>query len=100
MPVWPLYPVLLGILVYFCVFNLPIINLKRDVSYGVYLFHAPLIQISILLGLFANTITFLTVLIVVVFVLALLAEKFVERPGIRLGKKLADMTSTKRLYKI
>jgi peptidoglycan/LPS O-acetylase OafA/YrhL len=84
-----IYPLLVGALVYICAFNLPQIPLKYDISYGAYLIHAPLIQLSLLFGLFEDSTRFLFMLLVVVYVLAFCAEKFVELPMVRLGKTLS-----------
>jgi peptidoglycan/LPS O-acetylase OafA/YrhL len=83
-----LYPIISGVIMYVCVFRLPYIPLKHDISYGVYLLHGPLIQFSLLLGIFSNTTAFLLALLAAVILLALAAERFIEQPGIDLGKWL------------
>jgi peptidoglycan/LPS O-acetylase OafA/YrhL len=85
----PLYPICAGLIMYICVFRLPIIALPFDISYGVYLLHGPLIQLSLLLGIFMDTPGFLLLLLSTVFLLALLAERIIEQPCIELGKRLA-----------
>ncbi len=85
----PIYPLLLGALVFICVLRLPPLNLKYDISYGVYLIHAPLIQTALVLGIFADSYGFLFLLWAVVYILAFAAEKFIELPMIALGKKYA-----------
>ncbi len=83
-----IYPVLIGALVYLTAMRLPAYPLSFDFSYGIYLLHAPIIQISILLGVFADSWVYLSVLLVALFILAYLAEIFIEKPGIALGKAI------------
>lgn len=83
----PIYPLLVGGLVFICAFRLPVIPLKYDISYGVYLIHAPLIQLSLLFGIFEDSVWFLLVLLIIVYIFAFFAEKLVELPMVRLGKK-------------
>ncbi len=85
-----LYPIALGLLLFVCAFKLPIIPMKLDISYGVYLFHAPLIQLSVLMGWYQDSLPFLLLLMLVVFVLAFIAEKLIERPGIALGRYVLE----------
>ena len=85
----PIYPLLVAGLVFICAFRLPVIPLKYDISYGVYLIHAPLIQLSLLFGIFEDNLWFLFLLLVTIYILAFLAEKFVELPMVRAGKKYA-----------
>ena len=74
---------------FICVFRLPVIALPFDISYGVYLLHGPLIQFSLLLGIFSDTWAFLALLLATVILLALAAERLIEQPGIELGKCLS-----------
>ena len=74
-------PLIVGGLVFICALRLPVYVLKYDISYGVYLIHAPLIQIALLLGLFVNSISFLLFLVAIVCVLAFVAEKLVRKSG-------------------
>jgi peptidoglycan/LPS O-acetylase OafA/YrhL len=85
----PLYPLLAGLIMFIFVFRLPLIPLPFDISYGVYLLHGPLIQFSLLLGIFMDTTGFLLLLLASVLLLALAAERLIEQPGIELGKRLA-----------
>jgi peptidoglycan/LPS O-acetylase OafA/YrhL len=89
----PVYPLLVGALVFISVMRMPVIPMKYDMSYGVYLIHAPLIQISLLLGIFADNALFLLLLLAIVYALAFLAEQVIELPMIRYGKKLAAQYS-------
>jgi peptidoglycan/LPS O-acetylase OafA/YrhL len=85
----PLYPIFLGSAIFVLAFRAPTLPIKNDISYGVYLIHAPLIQLSLLLGFYQDSLLFLLMLVVVVLELAFIAEKLVELPMIKLGKKLA-----------
>ena len=67
----------------------PVIRLKSDMSYSVYLLHGPLLQTLILLGLFRDTWPFLAGVVGAVLVLAFVAERLVERPGNAFGRRLA-----------
>lgn len=91
----PVYPIFVGALVFICSFKLPKVNLKYDISFGVYLIHAPLIQLAQLTGIFEDNISFLFELLFVVYVLAFIVEKTIELPMIRLGKKLAKKAEEK-----
>jgi peptidoglycan/LPS O-acetylase OafA/YrhL len=85
----PVYPLVVGSLVFICVLRLPVIKMKLDMSYGVYLIHAPLIQLAVLLGIFNDSFWFLCLLLVFVYALAYLVEKLIEVPMVDYGKKLA-----------
>jgi len=87
----PVYPLLLGIVVSICALRLPVVPLSSDISYGVYLFHGPLIQFALLLGIFQATPAFLALLLITVCALAYLAEHAIERPGINLGHRLSSL---------
>ncbi len=88
-------PIIIGAWVFICALRLPVLNLKYDISYGVYLIHAPLIQISLLLGIYEDDTGFLALLVGVVYILAFLAEKLIEIPMVKLGKKLSTRASGK-----
>ncbi len=88
LPIMALYPIFIGLWVYLVALRLPALPLKFDISFGVYLLHGPLIQFALLLGLFADSLGFLVVLLVTVVGLAVIAEHAIERPGIALGKNL------------
>ncbi len=95
LPLDAVYPLLVGVLVFIVALRLPVFNLKYDISYGVYLIHAPLIQASLLLGIYANSMAFLAALLVAVFVGAFAAEKIIEIPMVKQGKKLSEEFSKK-----
>lgn len=85
------FPLCVGLIMFIVVFRLPVLALPFDISYGVYLLHGPLIQFSLLLGIFSDTTGFLLLLLGSVLLLALLAERLIEQPGIELGKRLARL---------
>lgn len=96
LPLMPIYPLLVGALVFICVLRLPAIPLKLDMSYGVYLIHAPLIQLALFLGFFEDSNRFLLLLLAVVYILAFIVEKTIEIPMVKYGKKLSGRFSGKR----
>jgi peptidoglycan/LPS O-acetylase OafA/YrhL len=82
-------PLVVGAFVYTTALCSPVIGLKRDVSYSVYLLHGPLLQTLILLGIFRDTLPFLGGVVAAVLVLAAVTERLVERPGNAFGHHLA-----------
>lgn len=88
MPLW-IYPLLAGPFIIMCATKIPFPRPKTDLSYGVYLFHAPLIQFSILTGLYHDTWWFLGALIAVACGLAYLGYHFIEVPCMELGQKIS-----------
>jgi peptidoglycan/LPS O-acetylase OafA/YrhL len=88
-PIAPLLePLIIALAVFIAAFWLPAVGEPVDVSYGAYLFHAPIIQLSAVYGLYADNLLRLGGLLAVVLSLAALAHIFVEKPGIRLGRAL------------
>ena len=85
----PVYPLCVGLLVFIVALRLPALPLPFDISYGVYLVHGPLIQLSLLLGVLQDTPGFLLGLIGCTVLLAVVADRAIERPGIELGHWLA-----------
>jgi len=90
LPLSIIYPLLVGGLVFICALRLPALPIKNDISYGVYLIHAPLIQLSLLLGFYDDSLWFLLLIVAIVCLLAFIAEKFIELPMIKMGKKYAE----------
>ena len=88
-----LCPLVVGAFVFCFALRLPVLPMKSDLSYSVYLLHGPLIQSTILLGLYRDTPATLLVVVATVLALAFVTERVVERPGNALGKRLARMLS-------
>lgn len=82
-------PVIVAAFVYSFAMCTPPVRLKSDLSYSVYLMHGPLLQTSILLGLFRDDLVFLAAAICIVLALAYLFERLVERPGNAFGRSLS-----------
>ncbi len=71
----------------------PVVRLKSDMSYSVYLVHGPLLQTLILLGMFQDNLLFLAGVLCAVLGIAFITERLVERPGNALGYRLARRLS-------
>ena len=84
-----LSPVVTGAFVFCFALRLPVVRVRMDLSYSVYLLHAPLIQTTILLGLFRDTPAFLLAVVVVVLALSVGTEWLIEQPGNAFGKRLS-----------
>ncbi len=88
MPTW-IFPLLSGPFIIMCATKIPFPRPKTDLSYGVYLFHAPLIQFSLLTGLYHDTWWFLAALVATACGLAYLGYHFIEVPCVNLGQKIS-----------
>jgi len=67
----------------------PVVPLKLDISYSVYLLHGPLLQTLILLGLFRDTWPFLAGVVGAALILSCITERLVESPGNAFGRRIA-----------
>jgi peptidoglycan/LPS O-acetylase OafA/YrhL len=83
------YTLLVGAFVIVTALHVPPVRVSTDISFGVYLFHAPVIQLSVLLGLYRGDWIGLAATAALVMSLAFLAERYIETPGIALGHRLA-----------
>lgn len=88
-----LYPLVVGLFVMAAAFRTPVFAMRTDLSYGVYLIHAPLIQLALLSGLYRPTLSALLTIVASTVALAFLLERAVERPGIALGRRLSRRRS-------
>lgn len=85
-----IYPLLAGPLTILWATKFPNIpRPKSDLSYGVYLLHAPLIQLSIITGIYHDNIWFLAALIAVTCGLSWLGYKYIEVPCVTLGQRIS-----------
>lgn len=82
-------PIIVGAVVFLFGQRLPAIAVKRDISYGVYLIYGPVIQFGILTSAIAPTYASLAAVWLLVYALALLSERFIERPAIVFGKRFS-----------
>jgi len=84
-----IYPLVVAGLVATTALATPRLRLTLDISYGVYLLHAPVIQLALLAGLYRPGWDGVVLITGTVLILATLAERFIEAPGIALGRRLA-----------
>lgn len=57
-----------------------IVSIKRDISYGVYLYHFPLIQLFVYYGLFeVNSYLYLLVMMIILTFLSIFSNLFIEK---------------------
>jgi peptidoglycan/LPS O-acetylase OafA/YrhL len=82
-------PIVVAAFVFTFALCTPVVRLKSDMSYSVYLLHGPLLQTMILLGVFQDNLLFLVGVVCAVLVLSFFAEHLVERPGNAVGYRLA-----------
>lgn len=81
----------MGSWVYCVAFAPQAIRIENDVSYGAYLLHFPLIQLSVLHGwLPANLLASVAIIAGVTTTLAWVSYRNLERPMVRLGHRLAQ----------
>ncbi len=83
------FPLAVGALVAVVALCTPRLRLRLDISYGVYLLHAPIIQLSLLFHLYRPGWDGVAAIVGTVVLLALIAERLVEAPGIAYGHRLA-----------
>ena len=88
-----LYPPVVAIAVVALALGTRPLRMKTDISYGVYLIHAPVIQLSLLTGLYRHDWIGISGIVLVTLTLAAIAERLVERPGIDWGRRLAKRLS-------
>jgi peptidoglycan/LPS O-acetylase OafA/YrhL len=84
-----IYPFLVAPFIIMCATKIPLPRPKTDLSYGLYLLHAPLIQLSIITGLYRDTYWFLGALTLVACALSYIGYKYLEVPCVGLGQRLS-----------
>lgn len=84
------YPIIVAIFVFSAATLTPPIRLPLDISYGVYLIHAPVIQFLLVLTGIENTFEYLILSMILIVPLATVAAVAIERPCIALGGKVAN----------
>lgn len=86
-----LQPFVIAVFITLVFISLPnVVSFKKfgDISYGVYIFHFPIIQLFIAYGVVFNTVSSFFVLIMTVFVVSTLSWKLVEAPSLRLKDRV------------
>lgn len=91
-----LYPLVVAALVVTLTLLSPRLHMKTDISYGVYLLHAPTIQLSLLFGLYRPGLDGLALTLAIVVALSFLAERAIEAPGIAMGRRLIRKLSRRQ----
>jgi peptidoglycan/LPS O-acetylase OafA/YrhL/glycosyltransferase involved in cell wall biosynthesis len=86
-----IYPLIVGALTTVAALRTPHIRMEADMSYGVYLLHAPIIQLSLIYGIYRPDWIGVTATVAVVLLAAAASERLIERPGIALGKRLTRL---------
>lgn len=93
-------PIVVAAFVFAFALCTPVIHLRTDMSYSVYLLHGPLLQTLLLLGAFHDNPLFLAGVVCAVLGMSFVTEHLVERPGNALGYRLARrVASGTRLYR-
>lgn len=85
-----LQPVVIGAFVFVAAFWLPLARRTPDLSYGLYLIHAPIIQLTLLFGAHSATLLGLAAVTAASALLAVAGRLAIEKPMIRLGRVLAS----------
>lgn len=82
------YPLAVGAFVSVAALCTPRLRLRIDISYGVYLLHAPIIQLSLLFHLYRPGWDGVAATIATAILLATVVERLIEAPGIAFGRRL------------
>jgi peptidoglycan/LPS O-acetylase OafA/YrhL len=82
-------PLVVGGFVFTFALCTPVVRMRSDMSYSVYLVHGPLLQTLILLSVFRDNLWFLAGVLCTVLGLSFITERLVERPGNAIGYRLA-----------
>lgn len=84
-----IFPLAVGAFVVMAALHAPRLRIHSDISYGVYLLHAPIIQLSLLFGLYRPGFYGLLPILILLVILAAVAERTIEKPGIAVGRRLS-----------
>jgi peptidoglycan/LPS O-acetylase OafA/YrhL len=84
-----IYPVAMAVVVFGVACRTWPLDVRLDLSYGIYLVHGPILQLSQVVGWYQNSAVGFFSIAVVVIGIALLAERTIERPFIAVGKRLS-----------
>ena len=87
------YPLLVGTFVIVTALRVQPVRVSTDISFGTYLLHAPIIQMSLLLGIYRSDWIGLAITTILVSGLALGVEQCIEKPFIALGRRLTQRPS-------
>ena len=82
-------PLLVAAFVFCFALCTPVVPMRTDMSYSVYLVHGPLIQTMLLTGIFRDTPLYLVGVVITVLVISFVAEHLIERPGNEFGRRLS-----------
>jgi peptidoglycan/LPS O-acetylase OafA/YrhL/glycosyltransferase involved in cell wall biosynthesis len=86
-----IYPLVVGAFVIIAALHAPRLRLRTDISYGVYLLHGPIIQLSLLTGIYRPGWIGVLATVAATLLLAGIVERLIEAPGIALGKRLTQL---------
>jgi len=86
-----IYPLVVGAFVIVAALHAPRLRLRTDISYGVYLLHGPIIQLSLLTGIYRPGWIGVLAAVAATVLLAGIVERLIEAPGIALGKRLTQL---------
>ncbi len=85
-----IYPIITGLAVYIIAFKVKVISISKkvgDLSYGIYIWHFPVLQTLIVIGAFENFAIGLISSTFIVYLLSYLSWHLIESPAIRSHKK-------------
>lgn len=89
-------PLVVAVFVFSFALYMPVVRLRSDISYSVYLVHGPLIQTLILSGMFLDNLVFLAGVVAAVVLISCITERMVETPGNEFGRRLARRLGRRR----
>ncbi|KAF0809833.1 nodulation protein X [Alcanivorax sp. S71-1-4] len=72
-------------LIYYVSFAFPLVRLKNDISYGVYIWHMPLVNLLLVVG-FANAVVNLLLVFALTILFAWFSWKYIEKPALSMKR--------------